>query len=380
MASAMIGKLPMSFKWAQTTIGKEKFKTPQYIYEDLLTKAKELSENKRLFYVANTRAVKTLSWACLNFGDLKRSKNQYNSWISGVQSWKELNPTSNLYEVEEISIAKDYRSDFLASLEKPTPFFHKNSLGIEFTSNIKQNYLLPELSVTRLATISECPRKFYFQNICKLTPEELNLLESPLTIYQPEHDEEELNSHSIYSSASRGTYIHEVISKVILDDFSSTSIEKINSNKDKINILWVVENLKKYLDNSKLISEKPIKFELLGYMISGIPDLIIKPNEIDTNFEVWDFKTGKFSEDKLAAYWFQLYCYAYAGYILEDNSKDNPTRLVVCFVDEQKIIEKNVLFTDVEKYLINEIAKTNQPDQVNTDKCEYCPYDIICKK
>ena len=82
--SPMIGKLPFSFKWSQTTIGKEKFKTPHYIFEEQLIKNKELSENKRLFYVANTRAVSSLGWVNLRLGELKRSKNQYNSWIAGI--------------------------------------------------------------------------------------------------------------------------------------------------------------------------------------------------------------------------------------------------------------------------------------------------------
>lgn len=376
--SAMIGKLPMSFKWAKSTIGKEKYKTPQYIYEEILTKNKELSENKRLFYVANTRAVKTLSWVALSFGELKRSKNQYNSWISGISAWKELHPTTEFINQKNITIGDLYKDDFLVSLENPTPFFHTNSLGVEFKQEQDMSLLLPELSVTRLATVSECPRKFYFQNICKLLPEEIALLESPEKTFVPELDEDELNSQTIFSSASRGTEIHQIISDLIIEGFDR--VDSLDLGKETTNIEWVVDNLRKYLDKYDLISEKPIKFELLGYMISGIPDLIISPKSEELEFEIWDFKTGRYSEDKLAPYWFQLMCYAYSQYLSPNHKKNKQIKLVLCFVDEQKMVEKRVSLENVENFLKQEIVKTNQPQVVNTDKCDYCPYDIICKK
>jgi CRISPR/Cas system-associated exonuclease Cas4 (RecB family) len=180
------------------------------------------------------------------------------------------------------------------------------------------------------------------------------------------------------SSSARGTLIHEIISDVIIKGIEQVDLSEVKS--DKNNILWVVDKLKKYMDNYTLISEKPIKFELFGYMISGIPDLIIQNTDKDASREVWDFKTGSFAESKLAPYYFQLYAYAYAGYILGDSDLLDQTNLVLCFVDEKKLVEKTVSFEDVENYLTKEIAKLSSPNQINEASCKYCSYQPICEK
>ena len=286
---------------------------------------------------------------------------------------------NNICQNIDINISKSYSLSFLSKLENSSPFFHTNSLGIEFHENPDRKVLLPELSVTKLATVVECPRKFYFQNICKFSVDELDLLKLPEKTISVEVNEDELSSQNILkSSASRGTEIHETISKLIIDDFEH--VNDLKSGRDEKNILWVVDKLKKYMDNSDLISEKPIKFELFGYMISGIPDLIVMPVDESSPCEVWDFKTGAFAESKLDPYYFQLYTYAYSQFILKKLGRDKLIKLIICFVDEQKLVEQEVSYVDVEKYLSKELFKLSTPEDVNTEKCEYCPYTVICKK
>ena len=175
----------------------------------------------------------------------------------------------------------------------------------------QETYFLSELSVTRLATLAICPKKFYLSNICKISDEEINLLEPIETTSDTQDSIEELSSKNILrSSSSRGTEIHEYLSRVVLSGFSEFS-PKFKAFD------WLVDKLRSYQDKFELISEKPIKFQLFGYMLSGIPDLVLKPREGNDSLEVWDYKTGKYSEDKLAGYYFQLMVYAYSQYVLE---------------------------------------------------------------
>jgi ATP-dependent exoDNAse (exonuclease V) beta subunit len=380
--TSIIGKIPSSFKWSKTIHGKDKYKTPHLLFEELVEKQKDFSESKRLFYVANTRAENTLGWVDIDFSTVKRSKSPSGAWINGIKTWEtEKNNFADISQVN-VDLRSSYDESFLADLDFAPPLFHIDNLGIAPSFSKNEKVYLPEISVTKLTSLAQCPRKFYFQNICKISTDDLSMLdESIKKKFESEIEEmgEELSSKNIKkSSAQRGTFIHERISEIIIDDFSTESVSELKNDSD--GILWVVDNLEKYRENFYLVSEKQIKFELLGYMISGIPDLIIKPKHSTRGTEIWDFKTGAYSEDKLAPYYFQLYTYAYSQYILGITSDQSPTKLVLCFSDDKKIVEKTVSFENVEKYLIEMLGKTTTPDEKNLNECPFCPYQIICKK
>ena len=133
---------------------------------------------------------------------------------------------------------------------------------------------------------------------------------------------------------------------LIKNDFSEVNdaAQSLLSTETKT---WIVDNLKQDLEKLMFISEQPIKFELFGMMVSAIPDLVIHPLQKKEGHQIWDFKTGSYSEDKLESYYFQLYCYAYGEYELKRCHVDQPIKLVVCFIDEKRIVEKMVSMQDV---------------------------------
>jgi ATP-dependent exoDNAse (exonuclease V) beta subunit len=372
----LIGKLPYSFKWMDSIYGKDKYKTPFYMYEEQLSKKKDFSESKRLFYVASTRAEKTINWVHINWGELKRSKVQSNSWMAALLAYDSKGVSQELVKDHELDISKLFKDEFLEKFGNTPPLFHIDSLGINFTQSPLPKVYLSELAVTKMATIEECPRKFYFQNICKFSKEEMDLIENPEIVFSVESEDELSSSNILKSSASRGSEIHEKISELIISEMDSEILQNLSVGKKAI--LWTVDKLKPYLDNYNLISEKPIKFEIFNYMVSGIPDLVMLPNDDDQAFEIWDYKTGKYSESKTKPYLFQLMAYAYAMYKLKGFSATRPCRLVLCFVDEQKIVEKNVFLEDVNNYLTKSLGKVSKPDIRNEEFCEYCDYKIIC--
>ena len=303
--TSLIGKMPKSFKWTKSIHGKDKFKTPHFLLESLIEKQKDFAESKRLFYVANTRAMETLGWVDFQFNDIKRSKSSLSSWINGIKTWESSNHDFKGLDSESIDIKDDFNPSFLEELSNTKPLFHIDNLGISHVSNYTPKVYLPELSVTKLSVVAICPRKFYLQSICKISTDELDLINQlgEFEFNQESFDDDLLSSKTIVSSASRGTEIHEIISRSINEGFSENIYDLKSTDKKSID--WAVDNLKKYDDNYILISEKQIKFELLGYMISGIPDLILQPKQKKDILEVWDFKTGTSNKSKYPPYLYQ---------------------------------------------------------------------------
>ncbi len=369
---SLIGKIPSSFKWTETIHGKKRYKTPHLLLEELQTKNKEFSETKRLFYVANTRAVNSLSWIDIDFNDRKRDRSQSSCWQQGIEAvLSEVN-----YPVEMEQVDLNIQID-LSLLRNTPPMFHESGGGVLAKKESSHSMLLPELSVTKLSLVEICPRRFYLSNICKISEDELLLLEKNIIVDSQEVEDVHEYEHVLASSAERGTAIHELISQLIKGDYLPEEIKL--KGRDLKSVEWAVEKVQELGENFDLYSEKQIKFEIFNYMVSGIPDLFC----LDKNSEsaqIWDFKTGKYSEDKLPPYWFQLFSYAQGLYRLNKVKTNSPIKLVLCFVDEQRIVEKTVFRSDVEKYLDISLAKTQTPWVTETDQCEYCPYKTICKQ
>ncbi|MEX0799173.1 MAG: PD-(D/E)XK nuclease family protein, partial [Bacteriovoracaceae bacterium] len=373
----MFGKTPYSFKWSKSLEEKKKFKTPHYMLEQAVQTHKEFSESKRLFYVACTRAENALGWARLNFGNLKATTVK-GSWIHGIDHFFQESPEGKKQKdiVRAGSVSVDveaaFDSGFLKRVSNQPPMFHFDNLGVEERLEFAPPFLLPELSVTRLAQITQCPRKFYLKNVLKL--EGAGAPTSKPLASPGEEDLEELSSKS-FSSAQRGIEVHDAISQTILNGFKTEAPAEFARPTQ-----WVVEKLKAFGDKTRLISEKPIKFELFQYMISGIPDLIVS-NERGRCLEIWDFKTGAIRGQTPENYWFQLYAYAYSQFHGPNSQEaEKPIKLVLCYVDEQKMLEKTVSKENVDKYLWRFCQKLNAPDEIDTSHCSQCDFDKICQK
>ena len=371
----------MSFKWGETITSKQKYKTPQYLLEAEVSKHKDFSESKRLFYVACTRAENTIGWVNINFEKIKK-RLQSSSWSNGFTAWlnesfKENSDIKIKIKTNSVDmeVSQNFSLRFLENSSNRKPLFHIDDLGLVTKEKQTHSLILPELSVTRLASIAECPRKFYLKNICKLTENDLEILQGEEATLEVDEDND-LSNRVFTSSAQRGSLIHDTIDQVIKANFD---IDVNLSGRDGESVAWAVDNLKRYRDNFKFLSEQSIKFELFKYMISGIPDLILFPKGEEGNAQVWDYKTGKRSESKEKPYVFQLMTYAYAVYNYYGYEKTKPINLVLCYVDEKNLVEQKVFFEDVEKYLDQFWSLINMPDQINTDSCELCPFENICQ-
>jgi CRISPR/Cas system-associated exonuclease Cas4 (RecB family) len=355
-SSNIMGKGPTALLWKEKQ-GKGKFLlSPGYILEKGIESKKESSESKRLLYVACTRPKKSLSWVDVSIGG-KKQKWGTDPWIlafrkmEGEITARELNLDPNLVFSGE-------------NLDNPTPFFHKGAQGmapkIGHLADIHKLGTISELSVTRLATLLDCPRKFYLQNICRLDDGDLD------RYYGEEFDE----VSDIKSSSKRGTRVHAQISKIIMRE----DIQNIKAEDEKA-IAFARTKLEN-LGDAQFISEKQIKFPLFGYMCSGIPDLIVLPK--GGNLKIIDFKTGSYLEKGPDSYWFQLSCYAYAAYYLKLLKQDKEIDLELYYLDEEKVLTQTFNFKRLKKSLFSTWEKLYNLSQVNPDHCPSCKFGKMC--
>ncbi len=354
---SVFGKTPGSFKWKPHSNHKKFFKSPLMLLETAEQNEKDFAEDKRLFYVACTRAISKLGWVRLNLPE-KTFSIPSNSWINAINYFRD---NSDI----KIESYKYNDAVHITSSDTKLPMFHKNIIGVvQKPITHKTNLLMmPELSVTRLSSITQCPRKFYFSNILKLTE-----LSSEIQYSQFDSDQE---FEKPKSSAERGDRIHNLLSVMIK---RNNTIPVSASAEEEEACLWVQEQLRE-IKYTELVSEVPIKFPVQGHMISGIPDLIIK-NE--TEITVWDFKTGALKED-IDHYWCQLKLYAYACYKLGLTEKKNQVKLALVYLDEKKIESMTISFQQTYSFIEEIWALTNNYSQVNKDHCKLCMYGNLCR-
>ena len=369
---SIFGKLPMSFKWWNFSDYTKINKTLHFIYEKILLKYKNDLESKRLLYVACTRPQEQLIWVDIKKG-LKEQSYTQKSWISDIRSW-EHSLSDSSYDKSKIK-AIPYRvnekeSGLLERILPEGPAFHRDSLGLEIGATGEGGMsLIPELSVTKFATLLECQKKFYFSSILKIDEKGFD-----------ERNKEFKEGQDILSSAQRGSEIHDELSKIIKGNLLSKGSLKLEYKYSFLT--WVVSKLQKYQDDYKLISEEPIKFSFFNFMISGTPDLVILPNNLERQVEIWDFKTGSFYSriDSIkASYWFQLKVYAYGLSQKRDFPKSKKVKLVLCFLDKEQVEYKEYLIPDLKNSLYRDWTKLRDFDDMSDGVCHSCPYGRLCR-
>lgn len=352
----IFGKRPGSFCWKGDEAQKKFYRSPLFILEEQENRYKDFAEDKRLFYVAATRAKQRLTW--IDFALLEHSCSApAQSWIHAFHSELSL-ATKNLINIKTLPAMKPVRP--LANHQRP--FFHQNPLGVLPANEASEDLLLlSELSVTGLATLAQCPRKFYMENILKIPPHEAietsSLFEQSFT-------------PPPLSSAERGREIHLAISRMIQNNLVVPTGKTLN-----IKLLeWVRGQLQPY-QSSLLISERPLKFSLFGLMVSGIPDLIIRHSQ---SIMIWDFKTGLKQKDN-QHYWLQLKLYAFALWQLGQVDQDDPIELSLLYLDTEEKESLTVNFNQTRAEIFSLWQLSNSVHQVNRQHCPLCHYGKLCR-
>jgi ATP-dependent exoDNAse (exonuclease V) beta subunit len=367
----LLAKWPESFYYYTDLQTHQKIRSPHYVLEAKMTALKNFSESKRLFYVACTRAKKKLCWAHLeNIGEM--SKLPGNSWIVGFNKWWSDTRDEDLRaRVKETLAGELTLEDALSGKSNPTlPLFFYDPVGVHKRQGERAELaLMAELSVTRLNSLMDCPRKFYFENILKLT----SIRDQKRSFVPEESDEVQVRS-----SSQRGTLIHEILSTAIQRNFVIPR-EHFQGEHQKP-LAWAIGAMESFRKDFDFVSEKPLKFKFFNFMISGIPDLLLLPKKSGTPAEIWDFKTGRITQESLNHYWVQLKAYAYALYVLGMVPREDSIETKLCFVDEQKFLNLSVNWTMVHEDLFAVWKTQNEPWMTKTDHCSQCSYGDICPR
>lgn len=370
---ALFGDMPGSFKWFLDLSQRDKRSSPFYLYEKELDKYKSFSESKRLFYVACTRAKKRLKWVSLELPEKSFSVPE-NSWIDGLNYW--FNHGLRSMSASAVKITRienfDTRELLNADNRPQLPLFFHDPMGIFPKGEDKSELsLAAELSVTRLNSLVDCPRKFYLENVLKLQGKETSFSYSA-----PEEEGEEL-AQVLRSSADRGTHIHAQIAKGIEHNFVVPRESFGSEYREPIE--WALNQLKELSHEYELIAEKPLKFKFYNFMISGIPDLVLIPKSQQIA-QIWDFKTGRITPENLNHYWVQLKAYAYALYELGRVPLSSEIELKLIFVDKKEVLSLKVTRLSCSQDLYPIWRSQNEPWSTKTEHCTQCPYGDICPR
>jgi ATP-dependent helicase/nuclease subunit A len=381
----VVGKLPGSFKWRSKVGQKKKLRSPQMIMESMIDNLKDFSESKRLFYVACTRAENRLSWIDLSTDEGKELSYNANSWINGIRVFENSSTAISknlvLFETLKKQMTSAQRSSNVDHLsifnESSLPMFHLDPLGVtggDF-SLVRELLAFPEMSVTKLATLTQCPRKFYLKHICKLD-DEIEL--DRKTFIEQASLEEESSDKLIKSSAQRGMLVHEAIAYGITHHgVISLAHQKELGSSEKRAVEWGIKKILESASEQELISEKALKFDFFGQMVSGTPDLVILP-EIGDRFKIVDFKTGRPSTQKEEPYWFQLKCYAHAVKTLNTMRDFKVADIELWYVDTQEVKSQSLTSDEIRQELAMWWSNLSSLGQVNTNHCAQCSLGKIC--
>jgi superfamily I DNA/RNA helicase len=386
-----LGKIPGSFKWKNSLEKSNEYVTPAFWYEQLLNKHKDFAESKRLFYVACTRAQKHLIW--VDFKNyLETTTKVSNSWINGFRTFETSMGSESLPILEHIQknlIEFDIICSNQAEEKDQRPFFHFDSLGIDVRKEKSSLLVLSEMSVTKLSLIADCPRKFYLKNLCKIDDDDLKTLE--ISNHFDENNLIKENKENINlppdeflpteKAMNRGTFIHATLSEMIKRNMIIP--RSIEDQKDLNALTWVKDEIYSLAGEFNFVSEEGIKFPIRGFMVSGVPDLILEPksstDQKDQITKIWDFKTGKRKIDSEMNYWFQLYLYAHAMFEIGKTLPEQFLELSLLYVDQKEKVTKLVSFLDVEKFVSEQWKKLEQLNEVNLLHCNRCPYQNLCQ-
>ncbi len=378
------GKLPFSLKWMAGLGKTDTYKSPAFIYEQEINKRKDFSEFKRLFYVATTRAVDKLFWVDIEFNEKPASYSK-SSWINGLRLFEETSGYTEIFTslkgesvTSEVLYEQVFGSD--VNLSFSLPMFHRDGLGVYLASraenDLSQLGIGAELSVTKLAVLSQCPRKFFLKNILKLDKDEVGSLFNDNSLgRETVVEEESTEAFSLSSSKNRGSLVHLALEHAFKHNFVLPLEHELDSSTQG-GAEWVINQIQEHFPINQLVSEEPMKFSFFGQMISGIPDLIINDDQGEV-LEIWDFKTGRYQEKKCVPYWFQLKTYAFA--LLKETEKpEKKVKLVLAFVDEKLIKDVSLTLAQIEDDLYKVWKDLENLDQINKDHCPTCEYKELC--
>jgi DNA helicase II / ATP-dependent DNA helicase PcrA len=343
--------------------------------KEILPESKDthIQEERRLFYVAVTRAKKGLYITGADFYGGKRGKKPSRFLVE-----------SQLIQAEDI-----------IPLKKEDISILEENINAQNKPEEKHEYTIPnQFSFSQISRFKKCPLQYKYQYI----------LQIPI---------DKGKSHFSFGSSMHNT-LYELLKRTSLGKSSQESLFEESKDKHKTAITldniykiydekWVddwyesKESKKHYYQAGKKILkefyerhkdnwpnplhlEKDFKIQLGENAIKGRIDRIDKMG--DNNVEIIDYKTGKYKEKLYKDDKMQLLIYQIA--LEESNIK--PTKLKYYFLDEKNQNETEFIAKekDIEKTkkeleeTMETIKKSDFPANPSEFNCKHCDFKNIC--
>lgn len=267
-----------------------------------------------------------------------------------------------------------------------------NNNPVEPTERIAEEYSLPVLPQPELYlkpsaahTFTECPRKYYYENILNLKPDD-------------EHD-----PFTVIDAASMGNLLHSAMEHKGADKITEAEMNKLVDNLlgdylisrpplHQSNVKaarYELYNLVKNAfdtdrDESVALSEERIEYNdaASGITAGGFPDRIAYNSKTDS-YTVVDYKSGKTVNQETDIFHTCVQALLYA-YVYNKNTGKNVTGIEYRYPRYKLSIthkfNENVA-KDIEEYIFKALSESLKSGSFRccSDKCQYCDYKAICQ-
>ncbi len=289
---------------------------------------------------------------------------------------KKIDIISALNGKRTLSLYSD--SNFQSELDQ-----YKNLALIHNDNKLNEINLLENIySVSQIQTYQACPKKYYYQYICRIQTEPKcyfdfgTSMHSVMEYLIPIIEENDFSNEILYSKAasmlekfwiSKG-YINHKEEREYFDKGLNSLRNAIKKQKE------LMKNERKTIER-----EKRFNIEISGKKIQGIIDRIDKTNQ---GYEIIDYKTSNKMETPSSLISnLQLGIYALAF----NNTKGlKPIKCSLWYLIHDNIVEietAKMNFDNIIKELLFNISRIEQKDfnpTPNDFACRFCDYNKIC--
>jgi DNA helicase II / ATP-dependent DNA helicase PcrA len=344
---------------------------PELIGEELPQENLHLHEERRLFYVACTRAKTKLFLS-------------YSDFYEGPKKWKPSVFLSEIGREEGKVVEKDFSAKDSGSASSPDDKTGRSHAGLKKTPDPdhgKKLLYVPAIDVNRLSyskvdTFQTCPLKYKFRYLFEIPSPSAHAANFGSSVHN--------TVNAFYTALKDGAKPDpELLKKCYEDSWIGAGYESLAHEQTRKKRGWeIMEGF--YREEEKLgflqpaHLEKPFSLKIGGMRFSGRIDRIDKLP--DGTFEVIDFKTGTYKKDTNLKKDLQLSLYAMACrdvfklpvsalslYFLEDGRKVSTTRS-----------DKDLEVLKTELTAAYEEMKASSYLPTPGHHCQWCEYRVLC--
>lgn len=348
MVNLVVGRFPSRERSDAIEIPEELIK------ETLPTGDAHLQEERRLFYVAMTRAKKWLYLTyASNYGGKRDAIASGFIGETGITAPKLAIKNSTKENQTMFGVTSDYRKQTQA--------------GRQFT--------LDYVNYSRISSYQTCPLQFKYSFVLNIPKKPSYILAFGNTIHNTLRD---FHTENIFKRGVSFERLLELYKKNWDDAGYLDARHRKQRYVSGEKLLKIYYDKEKDSDKNTIELEKNISFKLAGVKSSGRIDRIDRIEE--NRVEIVDYKTGKLKEQKDVDKDMQTAIYAWAVYQTSDYV---PAKLTLYFVEEGQRVSSQKSIEQIKDQVnkaeeVVEVMKSGDFTATPGKHCDWCDYKDLC--